>query len=192
MTKTLRALVASTAAAALLACLQAAGGAMPVRFVPQYTRDGQLEFPASYRTWPFLTTGFDMSYSAGSTPDHHMFDNVFVDPHAYASFARTGRWPDKTVLVLEHRAASSNGSINKHGYFQREDMDVEIHVRDDARFAGRWAFFSFGPGGGSSPMIPAAASCYACHSAHGAVDTTFVQFYPTLLPIAERNRTVRR
>jgi hypothetical protein len=33
-------------------------------------------------------------------------------------------------------------------------------------------------------MIPQTASCYSCHSAHAAVDTTFVQFYPTLLPIA--------
>ena len=34
-------------------------------------------------------------------------------------------------------------------------------------------------------MIPTAADCYSCHAAHAAVDTTFVQFYPTLLPIAQ-------
>jgi hypothetical protein len=33
-------------------------------------------------------------------------------------------------------------------------------------------------------MIPTSADCYSCHADHGAVDTTFVQFYPTLLPIA--------
>jgi hypothetical protein len=39
-------------------------------------------------------------------------------------------------------------------------------------------------------MIPTTADCYSCHAAHGAVDTTFVQFYPTLLPIAKSKGTL--
>jgi len=39
-------------------------------------------------------------------------------------------------------------------------------------------------------MIPLAADCYSCHAAHAAVDTTFVQFYPTLLPIATAKGTL--
>jgi hypothetical protein len=39
-------------------------------------------------------------------------------------------------------------------------------------------------------MIPTTADCYSCHAEHAAVDTTFVQFYPTLLPIAENKRTL--
>ena len=39
-------------------------------------------------------------------------------------------------------------------------------------------------------MLPAAADCYACHLKHGAVDTTFVQFYPTLLEIAKKKNTL--
>jgi hypothetical protein len=39
-------------------------------------------------------------------------------------------------------------------------------------------------------MIPTSASCYSCHRAHGAVDTTFVQFYPTLLPVAAKLGTL--
>ena len=39
-------------------------------------------------------------------------------------------------------------------------------------------------------MIPTSADCYTCHAAHAAVDTTFVQFYPTLLPIAEHKGTL--
>jgi hypothetical protein len=157
---------------------------------PQYAGDGQLKFPAHYREWTYLTSGFDMSYSAGmQMGGHHMFDNVFVDPAAYAAFQRTGTWPDKTVLVLEHRAAQSKGSINQQGNFQTGVMDVEVHVKDERRFSGKWAFFAFGGDDKTSAMIPAAASCYSCHSAHGAVNTTFVQFYPTLLPIAEAKGT---
>ncbi len=48
---------------------------------PQYTRDGQLQLPEHYREWVYLTSGFDMSYTAGMQMDgHHMFDNVFVNP----------------------------------------------------------------------------------------------------------------
>jgi hypothetical protein len=39
-------------------------------------------------------------------------------------------------------------------------------------------------------MIPTTAGCYSCHSEHGAVNTTFVQFYPTLLPIAKLKGTL--
>ena len=39
-------------------------------------------------------------------------------------------------------------------------------------------------------MTPTTASCYSCHSEHAAVDTTFVQFYPTLLPIAKAKGTL--
>jgi hypothetical protein len=39
-------------------------------------------------------------------------------------------------------------------------------------------------------MIPHDAECYSCHLAHAAVDTTFVQFYPTLLPVAKAKGTL--
>jgi hypothetical protein len=57
-----------------------------------------------------------MSYSPQSgMAGHSMFDNVFVNPDAYKAFLETGTWPDKTMLVLEIRAAGSNASINKSG-----------------------------------------------------------------------------
>ena len=39
-------------------------------------------------------------------------------------------------------------------------------------------------------MVPTTADCYSCHADHAAVDTTFVQFYPTLLPIAKNKGTL--
>jgi len=39
-------------------------------------------------------------------------------------------------------------------------------------------------------LIPQKATCYSCHAEHAAVDTTFVQFYPTLLPIAQKRGTL--
>ena len=151
---------------------------------PQYTSDGQLQLPEHYREWVYLTSGFDMSYTASmDMGDHHMFDNIFVNPASYQAFQKTGTWPDKTEVVLEVRNAHGKGSINQKGNYQGNLMAIEVHVKDEKRFPGKWAFFGFGEGK-TAKMIPASADCYSCHADHGAVDTTFVQFYPTLLPIA--------
>jgi Cytochrome P460 len=158
---------------------------------PTYTKDAQLEFPEHYREWVYLTTGFDMSYNPTAMQmDHHMFDNVFVNPDAYKAFVATGTWPDKTMFVLEVRKARDKGSINQKGNYQdTEVMGLEVHVKDEGRFPGKWAFFGFDEGK-TAKMIPTTASCYSCHSEHGAVDSTFVQFYPTLLPIATAKGTL--
>lgn len=159
---------------------------------PVYTADGKLIAPRDYREWVYLSSGLGMSYSpkalASAEP---MFDNTFVNPEAYRAFRDTGTWPDKTVIVLEVRGSSDKGSINQRGRFQSGDVQgLEVHVKDAARFNGGWAFFSFDNGPAPTTRIPKMQACYACHSAHGAVDTTFVQFYPTLLPIAKQHATL--
>lgn len=170
----------------------ALAGAAPgtTTHAPAYTADGKLVLPADYREWVFLSAGLGMSYSPKAPEGEPAFDNTFVDPQSYREFVRTGTWPDKTQIVLEVRGSSSKGSINQHGYYQSGGVqDIEVHVKDAARFKGGWAFFGF-DGGTSAEQIPESAACYACHAAHGAVDTTFVQFYPTLLPIAQQHATL--
>jgi Cytochrome P460 len=158
---------------------------------PIYSDDGRLALPENYREWVYLSSGFDMSYSPMVMSGHHMFDNVFVEPGAYKAFLATGTWPDKTVLVLEVRGAKDKGSINKNGNYQDgQVMGREVHVKDTARFPENgWAFFGF-DSGNSAKMIPRTADCYSCHAQHAAVDNTFVQFYPTLLPIATAKGTL--
>ena len=166
-------------------------GAAPDASTP-FTSDGQLKAPEGYREWIFLTSGLDMSYRKTSGADHSMFDNVFVNPRAYQSFVRTGIWPEGTEFVKEGRAASEKGSINKSGKFQSGDtMGVEVHIKDSKRFADGWGFFFFDSvRSGPTQAIPAAAPCYTCHRQNGAVDSTFVQFYPTLLSIATQKHTL--
>jgi hypothetical protein len=158
---------------------------------PTYTADGRLLFPASYREWIYLTSGIDMSYSPNATGmDHSMFDSVFVNPDAYKAFLQTGTWPDKTILVLEVRVAGSKASINKSGHYQTSElMGREVHVKDESRFPGKWAFFGF-DGDGPAKQVPEEAACYSCHEQHAAVDTTFVQFYPTLIELAKNKGTL--
>src|SRR5580692_5721326 len=156
---------------------------------PVYTDDGRLTLPENYREWVYLSSGFDMSYGPMAAMGHHMFDNVFVEPGAYKAFLATGTWPDKTMLVLEGRRAQDKGSINQNGNYQSTDvMGREVHVKDSAHLQG-WAFFGFDTGK-TAKMTPRSAACYSCHAAHAAVDNTFVQFYPTLLPIATAKGTL--
>ena len=157
---------------------------------PTFTSDGKLVFPVNYREWVYLTTGFNMSYSPMAM-NHDMFDNVFVNPSAYKAFLETGTWPDGTMLVLEGRMAGGKASINKTGHFQTDDvMAREVHVKDK-RVPSGWAFYGFDDAEPKpTTPFPHEMNCYSCHEQHAAVDTTCVQFYPTLLPIAKQKGTL--
>jgi hypothetical protein len=69
-------------------------------------------------------------------------------------------------------------------------MGIEAEVKDVSRFPGKWGFFGLGKGA-AGKQIPTTAGCYSCHGEHGAVDNTFVQFYPTLLDVAKAKGTLK-
>ncbi len=172
--------------------------AVPMRVMdgPAYTADGQLKFPEKYHEWVFLTSSLDMSYDPKPTPmGMGMFNNVFVNPEAYRAFQATGHWPEGTEIVLENRGAEGAKSINKLGRTQSQElMGFEVHVLDSAHQDSKvkgdgWAFYGFDKLV-SAKAIPRPASCYTCHEEHGAVDTTFVQFYPTLMDAAQKHKTL--
>ena len=160
---------------------------------PQFTGNNELVVPTDYREWIFLSSGLGMTYgpigeSNGNRP--LMFDNVFVAPAAYRAFMATGKWPEQTMFVLEARSSISKGSINNGDHYQSDRVAFEAEVKDSSRFPGNgWAFFALG-NGKTAKMIPRSASCYTCHPDKGAVDNTFVQFYPTLLPVAKAKGTL--
>ena len=159
---------------------------------PRYTDDGQLMLPDNYREWIYLSSGLGMTYGpAANASPNPQFDNVFVTPAAYKSFMSSGVWPDKTMFVLEVRSATSQGSINNGGHYQDKVNAVEVEVKDEKRFPKKWAFFGFGTSAPTAKPLPDNAGCLACHSANGAVDNTFVQFYPTLAPIAKAKGTFK-
>lgn len=177
-----------------LACVSLAGQQLRPD-EPQYTSDGQLKLPANYREWIYLTSGLGMTYgfveSAANTVMGERFDNVFVTPQAYKAFLATGTWPDKTMFIMEVRWSASKGSINKGGHYQEGLVGMEAHVKDESRFPGKWEFFGFGSTAQTGKPQGAKSSCQTCHATNGAVDNTFVQFYPTLLPVAKAKGTLK-
>ncbi len=160
---------------------------------PQFTKDNRLIKPADYREWIFLSSGLGMTYGGGHVADgNQLFDNVFVNPPAYKSFMQTGKWPEGTIFVLEVRGAEQNVSINKGGHSQGPINHMSAEVKD-SRFPDGWAFFPLRADSSEpSGALPKSAGCQACHGEHGAVDNTFVQFYPTLLPVAKAKGTLKK
>ena len=76
---------------------------------------------------------------------------------------RTGKWPDRTMFVLELRASSDQGSILESGRFQKEVVGIEASVKDERRFPEKWAYFGFEGGSNEAAPFPKSAGCLSCH-----------------------------
>ena|SRR2546425_111094 len=164
---------------------------------PVFLADNQLVRPTNYREWIWVSSGLGMTYGPreqSANPVEPRFDNVFVTPEAYRAFMKTGKWPNKTMFVLEIRSSQSHGSINKDGHFQGDLVTIEAEVKDESRFPEtKWGFFPFRSNEQTAkPAPPATTECQSCHSRNGAVDNTFVQFYPTLLEVAKQKGTLKQ
>ncbi|MBZ5719299.1 MAG: cytochrome P460 family protein [Acidobacteriia bacterium] len=157
--------------------------------VPKYNASNELLRPENYREWIFLSSGLGMSYSSGSN-EHMMFTNVFVPQWAYQEFLKSGKWPDKTTFVVEERNSQTKGSINKVGHFQTDRMGFGVEVKD-SRLPDQWAYFNFDEDSKSAKANPK-EGCFQCHENHAAVEHSFVQFYPTLKPVAKKFGTYRQ
>jgi hypothetical protein len=154
-------------------------------FQPRFTNANELIRPEGYREWMFAGSNLNMGYSEGSepAPTDSRFHNIYIQREAYKTYVATGKFPDKTVLVMEVIAAGTNASINKKGMFEDRSIGIEVAVKDEKRYPEKWAYFNFiGKGGAQLPQAKAFAkdSCWKCHNEHAAVDNVFLQFYPNL------------
>ena len=152
---------------------------------PQYDAKGNLQRPADYRDWEFLSAGFGMNYS----PDpggHEMFTNVFVQRWAYDEFLASGKWPEQSMFVIDERDTESRSSINKKGHYQTDLMGLAVEVKDSTRNSDKWAYYAFSADGKTAEAMPKGNGCWSCHDAHAAVEHTFVQFYPTVKTVAKK------
>jgi hypothetical protein len=164
---------------------------------PVFDAKGELQRPADYREWIFLTSGIGMNYgpTRPAPGQPQQFTNVFVNPGAYRAFMSTGKWPEKTLFILEVRRGVEHASIDINGRSQGDHLALEAAVKDSTRYPdGGWSYFSFDSREGIKPAaapLPRTRDCYTCHSRHGAVEWTFTQFYPQQFEVAKRLGTVR-
>ena len=149
--------------------------------VPAYDSSGALLRPEGYRSWTFVGASLGLSYA---NPEPHEgpgeFHHVYLRPEAYEAFRRTGRFPEKTVLMLELHEAAQKVAPSRHGLFEGRRVALEAAVKDTARFPEGWAYFSFGDGSQRTAKAFPRNACFDCHRQHAATDNVFVQFYPVL------------
>ena len=156
---------------------------------PQYTSGDDLVRPEGYREWIFLSSRLRVN-SKASKGEEETFGDVFVSRPAYDQFRATGSWPDKTILVLEKRMSSSKSSAEIVDHYEGDLAGISVEVKDTARFAEKWAYFSFDSSAKTAKANPK-AMCWQCHNGGGGVENTYVQFYPTLKPLAQQFGTLR-
>jgi hypothetical protein len=161
--------------------------------IAKFNSDGTLVRPEGYRRWVYVSSGFGMSYNPNAGGNGApAFTNVFVNPSSYDYFVANGKWPDKTMFVLEIYGSTSHGSINKSGSYQEMFHGLDVEVKDESRFADKWAYFGFdGVEKTSHAMTPSKNDCWKCHDQNAAVEHSFVQFYPELLKIAKDKGTIK-
>ncbi|HUS08223.1 MAG TPA: cytochrome P460 family protein [Bryobacteraceae bacterium] len=151
---------------------------------PEYNTKGELARPADFAQWTFLGASVGLSYSEGARNEGGpgTFHNVQIQPEAYRVYKETGKFPEKTILVLTLYEPEQKVSPAKHGYFEGKLVAQEVAVKDKERFPGGWAYFDFK--GGANILAYAAAQpkegCFACHAKNAQDDNVFVQFYPAL------------
>jgi cytochrome P460 len=164
--------------------VQAAEGDMPL---PHYASDGSLRRPVGYETWVLAGSSIGLGYSEGMAQEREpgMFHTVYISRPAYKHYASTGKFPEKTMMVMNLYAAGEKVAPSKQGYFQGDFLGMEAAVKDSERRPEGWAYYNFTRGMGtvvdSAQPFPKSA-CFSCHVAHAGKDNVFVQFYPLLRP----------
>jgi hypothetical protein len=168
---------------------------------PRYNERGELLLPEDFQAWVFVGANLGVEYrddavpaQAGKAPPKNLtkshFHNVYINPAAYESYAKTGKFPDRTILVLDIYKAITGGpkSIVSEGLFPGKPVGVAAAVKNRNRPDGEktdWAYYDFGLAQKSAKAFPDKA-CYDCHLQHADDDNVWVQFYPTLLRIKEQ------
>jgi hypothetical protein len=157
---------------------------------PRYTAGNKLMFPEDYHSWVFVGASIGLSYSEGARDaGPGAFHHVYLQPEAYEHFQRTGKFPEKTLLVMEMYRSEQKVSPNKQGYFEGNRVGIEVALKDHEKFQEGWAYFDFGNGRRRSASAFPKDACWSCHNQHGADDNVFTQFYPILRELKQAKST---
>lgn len=153
---------------------------------PQYDSRGALVRPRNFETWVFVGSSTGLTYEPGlQQRGAGEFHDVYIRPESYREYARTGKFPEKTVLVLALYPPDEKVAPATGGYFEGDLEGMAVAVKDHQHFPHGWAYFNFGEDGHLNETTTANPEpmCYSCHKRHAADDNVFVQFYPILRPI---------
>jgi hypothetical protein len=166
---------------------------------PRYAPGGDLLLPNGFDTWVFVGSNLGLSYTpdaaaAASAPPprapRQQFHNVYINRAAYDYFSANGRFPERTVLVMQVFAAAEKepASVLASGVFNGRRVGLEVAVKNSFRPDGKttpWAYYNFTDPSDASKVLASASAfpdenCANCHQRHASIDNVWVQFYPAL------------
>jgi Cytochrome P460 len=162
------------------------------RDLPQWTADGQLILPKNFHHWIYLGSPLTPNALNGGKANFPEYHNVYVAPHAYDAYRKTGSWPEGTIMLKELQLvqagkAADGSSIESsgRGYFPAGRNGIDISVRDSKRFkdTNGVGFFNFGHHAPPYEKTAAAQGkdkCAFCHVAN-ASNMVFTKFYKPIL-----------
>jgi Cytochrome P460 len=163
---------------------------------PQYTATGELKVPTDFYTWVFVGSNLGIEYREPGAPEAapaketgdaekpRNFHNVYINPEAYDVYAKTGKFPEKTMLILDMYKADAGEpkDIVSDGRFPGKQTGLAVAVKNSTRPDGSktdWAYYEFALDKPTAKAFPDKA-CFDCHLEHADEDNVWVRFYPTL------------
>lgn len=164
----------------------------PPQWGPQWTAAGDLRLPRDFHTWVFLGAPLTPNALNDGKAGFPEFHNVYIQPEAYRSYRRTGRFPEGTILLKELQLTlpgpNNDGSRTEasgRGYFPGTLNGIDISVKDSKRFkdTNGWGFFNFGhhpPPYQKTASEQPKEACADCHISN-ATDMVFSKFYAPIL-----------
>jgi hypothetical protein len=164
---------------------------------PQYDKNGELKRPADFRTWIFVGANIGLQYrkdspvTAQREQDRHKgptfgdFHNIYIRPESYEQYLKTGKFPERTVLVIDDYESKEKDQQNvvSKGLYPGDHRRIEVAVKNRKRPDGSktdWAYYVFEAPTQTTAKAFADSACYDCHRQHANVDNVWVQFYPIL------------
>jgi len=162
------------------------------RYLPEYTKDGDLILPKNWRSWIYVgspLTPNGLNNGQAGFPEYH---NVYIEPGSFEIYKKTGEFPEGTIFFKELQRVlapqqfpdGSRTEPSGRGYFPGEFNGADVTVKDTKRYAetGGWGYYNFNH---HEPKTPTAkvkpqAECAFCHIASAKKDEVWTQFYRLL------------
>src|SRR5262249_42470693 len=162
------------------------------RYLPEYTKEGDLILPQNWRSWVFVgapLTPDGLNDNKEGFPEYH---SVYIEPGSYDIYKKTGQFPDGTIFFKELQRVlgpqqfpdESTQQPSGRGYFPGVMNGADVTVKDSKRYAetGGWGYYNFNHSEPKAPTakVKAKSECAFCHIASAKKDEVWTQFYREL------------
>jgi Cytochrome P460 len=162
------------------------------RYLPEYTKDGDLVLPKNWRTWVYVGSPLTPDALNGGMAGFPEYHNVYIEPGSYDIYKKTGEFPEGTIMFKELQRVlgppqfpdESMQQPSGRGYFPGAMNGADVTVKDTKRYADTngWGYFNFNhhEPKASTAKVKAKSECAFCHIANAKKDNVWTQFYREL------------